>query len=307
MGGPLTSAGHLERMRVDVRVRDESGRTVRFDADGVARSSGEYEMISITPAQARTTITLPPERTYEFTADVFDEDGNRVAHATSTNRVALRQELDVVLQLETILGAAHLAPRLPTRQLLPGQEIDVMLHAFPPGRPDLTVPTVDFQASYYIANGIATASSNRGLRVRAGQRSGGDLVIRGNLKGTVLAGDNVAAGTITADLHLRFSSSLSIDLEPPSITQLSFDPVTRTLTGAVDDDFGVARVDVYDGPLLLASTGVTAADLPGVVFSGGGVTFTTLLTLSSGIHSVTLLALDRSGNEARAELEVTIP
>lgn len=306
IGGPLTSEGHLELMRVDVRVLDEAGVAVRFGADGVANRGGAHGLITIPPGQASVAASLPPGASYEFNAAAFDAAGNQLAYGVKANHVPAGQDLAVVLELETILGAAMLTPRLPTRQLMPGQELDLMLSASPPGRPGLKVPTSDYRASYSVINGTIIASSDRGLRVRAGQRIGGDLVIYGNLEGLVLAADTVAAGAVTADLRLPFSSTLSIDLEPPNITRLEYDPGTRSLAGVVDDDCGVARVDVYDGPVLLASTAMAAAGGPSEVVFGGGTGFTARLALPPGDYSLTLLAFDRSGNQATAELDVTI-
>src|SRR5690606_25422194 len=91
------------------------------------------------------------------------------------------------VHLTSLLGSAQVRPRLPTRFVVAGQELDVMLSVTASNRPDLTVPLTDYLADYGVSNGVVLAGSPRGMRLRVGDRTGGDVVVNATITGLVLA------------------------------------------------------------------------------------------------------------------------
>jgi hypothetical protein len=309
-GAPLQSAGQLELTHANVQVHDAAGAPVRFDADNVIQAEGEHEQLSVPAGTAALTLYLPEGAAWSFTGRAFDADDNLLAVASAQHTTASGSSNATVLRFTSLLGAARLETRLPTRQLLPGQEIDLLLSITPHERPDLSVPTPDYHASFETLNGANLHFSEHGVRVRVGDRAGGDLVVTGSAAGLLLTDGEAVPGVVSATLRLPFSTGLGVDLEPPELSKLAFDAGQQIFTGVAEDNYGVVRLELYDGPVLLASTDTAAAVSKGaatVIFPGGGTAFFSQLSLPSGSHSLTAKATDFSGNQTGAEHDVTVP
>ena len=82
------------------------------------------------------------------------------------------------------------------------------------------------------------------------------------------------------------------------------------VTGVATDDQSLKRLDVYDGPHLLATTDPEDSltkDVPIVAFPAGGTTFMTRIPLLPGEYELTILAADLSGNQTTVTHDVVIP
>lgn len=309
-GAPLQRNGQLELTSVVVQVHDDSGTLVRFGSDNVIHEDGEHEHLIVPAGDASVALFLNEGVTWTFTGHAFDAADNLLAFAEAQRTTAAGSSNATALRFTSLLGMARLETRLPTRQLLPGQEIDLLLRVTPRERPDLSVPTLDYHASYETVNGANLHFSERGVRVRVGDQAGGDLVVTGRAAGLLWADGLAVPGDVSATLRLPFGTSLGVDLEAPVLSNLAFDAEQQIFTGVADDNYGVVQLELYDGPVLLASTDpevMSAKHVPEVVFPGGGTAFHSRITLPAGEYTLTVVATDFSGHEARARHEVSVP
>lgn len=308
--GPTTTTGTVEPLTVEIRVTDSRGNTVSFDDNLVALQSSGVDAIVLEPGRSLVALSLFEGETYDFAASAFDVHGNFLASGTARRTVVSGGANATNLHLQSHLGTAALAPRLPVSVLLPGQEIDLVLTVAPHQRDDLSVPTSHFIASYIIENATGIEQSGRGARIRAGDRDGGDVVVTATAAGLLVAGGNAVDGNVTASITLTFSSGTGVDLENPVVQGLGFDPGLQLIFGIAEDNFGVSSLDIYDGPHHLASTDLDLVEefgLSPVTFPGGGTAFFALLDLAPGTYDLTAIARDASGNQGELSREVTIP
>jgi hypothetical protein len=310
VGGPVDADGALGVVAVRVEVFDQHGDTVRFNGSLEADAEGSVTELTLEPGAAPVTMFLPRGGTYTFAASGYGAGGEFLAFGEAS-RVALKGRDDAVaITMAGLLGHARLDPRTPVHALLPGQTLDLLLTVMPPAREDLVVPPADYEASYEVENATTIASSGLGVRLQAGPRSGGDVVAKVEAEGLVILGSRAHPGVVTAELRLPFATDVAVDMTPPEVSALAFDPAQKALTGVADDDLGVVRLDVYDGPVLLASSDEETADaegVPVVSFPGGGTGFVALLDLPPGTHEVTVYASDFSRNQGTASLVLTVP
>lgn len=309
-GGPLQASGELEPTTVSVTVRDGSGTTVRFDDDNRADPDGATGRLEIPASTSGLQLTLHADTEYHFEARAADAADNAVAHGNAELLTSPTGSDSVALDLTSLLGAATLTTHTDVHSLLPGQELDLLLGVSPNARPDLLVPASDYEASYEVTNGELLDEDEHGARVRAGEASGSDLVVTVTATGSVLRGEAVEQGSVSATLRLPFSTHLSVDLDPPTLSGLEFDAHERVVRGVASDAVGVARLEVYDGPVLLASTDPVAVTENGsaeVAFLPGGTAFEAPIDLPSGRYSLTIFATGSSGNETNKDLLITMP
>src|SRR5690606_12120989 len=126
----------------------------------------------------------------------------------------------------------------------------------------LEVPLGDFVASYDAPVGTSIVSqSNRGLRLQVGAQCSAPVTVTGSVAGLVEVANDFVAGSVALNgsgLQLECSpvndGTVSLDTEPPTVSITSFASSTGLVVGQADDNFGIAKVQVYDGPVLLAST-----------------------------------------------------
>ncbi|HET8986044.1 MAG TPA: hypothetical protein VFN03_09830, partial [Trueperaceae bacterium] len=208
-----------------------------------------------------------------------------------------------------VLGAASLATRYPTTYVIPGSVLDVMLVVAANGHDDiaggafLQVPLGDFVASYDAPSGASILSqSNRGLRLQIDAQCTGPLTLSGNAAGLVEVASDFVPGTVSmsgSGLVLPCSpvndGTVSIDTEPPTVSISSLDGNTGLVVGQADDNFGIAKVQVFDGPVLLASTDENEAvgGVSLIAFVHGTTEFRTYLTTTPQ-GGVTAVAFDAS-------------
>ncbi len=302
---------------VEVHVYDKDDNVVSFDVSGTtytAAPSGAVGFITLTPGSDEATVNLASSgNPYRF--ESFGKvDGDVVAYDERSQDVAVAPS--VFISLRSVLEEAILVPRYPTAVATPGQVLDLMLVVMANGHADfpadyLQVPVGDFTATYgAVTNAARGPSSNRGIRLTVASECTGDVTVDGNVAGLLFDG----AAYATDDLPLHGGAGFSlpcpaavggevqVDLIPPTVTLDSFDPATRVVTGTAADGFGIASVEVYDGPVLMASTDLAKVSptVSLITFVPGGDQFTTTLKADplGGIYAV---ALDPSGNEANTE------
>lgn len=311
-GGPLAVDGTVEQLALVITVLDNEARPVTFDDDNVMRSSATRTQLAVVSGTGTLRVFLPEGTLFTFSAAGFvpaatpNAASQLVAYGEASRLITAATSNATNVHLISLLGSARLEPRLPTRFVVPGQELDVMLSATAPDLPDLAVPLTDYLADYGVSNGVALAASERGMRLRVGDRDGGDVVVDAGLTGLVLADEVARPGTITASLSLPFATSTKLDTEPPTIADLAFDGVQHIFTGVADDNMGVARVSLFDGPVLLATTDLAIAEeqsLPIIEFPGGGTAFFVRLHLPPGEVELTAFVHDQAGNQTSLSLE----
>lgn len=309
VGGPVDSSGGLGVMEVKVEVLDSRGRTVRFNGLLVADPDGSIAELTLAPGEAPVSVLLPRGERYTFVANGYGTGGEFLAYGEVSKVVLTGGDNAVAIAMAGLLGQARLRARTPVHALLPGQTLDVLLTVMPPGREDLVVPPADYEADYEVHNGAALVASGLGIRLQAGARLGGDLVVGVEATGLVILGSRAHSGTVTDELRLPFATDVAVDMTPPTVTSLAFDPAQQALTGIADDDLGVVRVDVYDGPVLIATSDEETAEkqgIPEVSFPGGGTGFVAYLQLPPGEHEVTVYVTDFSRNQGTASHALSV-
>lgn len=307
-GGPLGSDGLVEKHPVVVTVSDSDNNTVRFDDSNVHSPTGGKSELVIGETDASVTIYLPEGNTYTFAAVMPDGLGNALAAGTGQRVITGASSNASALRLTTVMSTAHLATRLPTSFVQPGQELDLVF-ATSPVRADLMTPYSDYVANYSVTNGTALGhSSSRGLRLRVGDRAAGDVRVEAQAHGLVTQGDSFTEGSVSQAITLSFSTAVVVDTEPPTVSDLAFDSFQQIFTGEASDNMSITGVTLWDGPVLLATTDLDDVDLlglPAIVFPGGGTAFRTYINLPAGNHVLTVVATDFTGNDTSLNLPVT--
>lgn len=104
-------------------------------------------------------------------------------------------------------------------------------------------------------------------------------------------------------------SGATVDLQPPTLSELAFDPHQEIFTGVAEDNLGAVRIELFDGPVLLASSdpAKVAGSVAKVVFPGYGTAFYSKLHLASGSYTLTAVAADAGGNQAQQNFKLVVP
>jgi hypothetical protein len=300
---------------VHVYVFDKDGEQVSFQVSGAtytAAPDGD-EYVTLTPEAPSVTVRLPAGgNPYRF--EGLGEAGGSVV-AYDSKEATIGTGTEVALALDSVIGDAVLVPRLPVSTVAPGQVLDLMLVVMANGHTDfpgdyLQVPIDDFTVSYGpVANATVLASSPRGLRLQVDAYCYDSVTVGGGVAGLVVDGGSFAPGNVEFGDGDGFevpcqssSGGLSLDMVPPSVAVTSYDPFTGVVTGEASDDVGVARVELYDGPFLLATTELADAtgDVALIEFEPLSHAFATTLEVLP-LGRVTAVAVDTSGNEAQSE------
>ena len=285
-------------------------------ADGVHAYDPDGDLTAVGFAFAEiATVTLPAGVRYGFATRGHDANDMWLAYGETLADVDATTT-GVALALQTLIHAATLEGA--TSAIARDQTIDLQLGVTAPG--GYAVPTADYSVSYAIASedGGVVAASKLGAQVRAHATPIDDaFAVTATVTGwREIDGDPVwvdALGGVTATFTVPFTvpTGLAFDATAPSVTIVA--PLSGTvgspiaLSGTAADDVALDRVQVYAGPVLLASS--NAADAVGSVV---------LLELVNGTwsfgwtpndvraYTLTALAIDAAGNESRASTSVEI-
>ena|GEM_PF-1118508 len=302
---------------VEVYVFDKDGDPVSFDVSGgtyAAASSGAVGFITLTSGNNTATVNLPSAREpYRF--ESLGKAGDDVV-AYDDQTVKVTSEPNVFVALTSVLEDAILVPRLPTTIVTPGQVLDLMLVVMANDNADypsdyLQVPVGDFTVSYGpVSNATIGASSNRGVRLTVASECTTSVTVDGHVTGLVESSGDFVTGDVPFHGGAGFSlpcppivtGGVAVDMEPPTVAITSFDPLTRVVEGTASDGYGIAKVEIYDGPVLLASTdpGAVGGTVSLIEFKPQSDEFRTTL-LADPIGGISAVALDTSGNEAHTD------
>jgi len=308
VGAPLDRFGNVSPLEARVRVFDAAGEPLRFTGDLTADPRGLLEWVTLPRGSSSGRLRLRRNQNYVFVTAAFDENGDQLAVAENRLFVGSKATA-LVIRLRTLLGSARLAPRLPVTKLVPGQVLDLVFSVSPNAREDLRVPPGDFDV-VYSGSAEVIEFSTRGARVRIGSREAGDAIVVAVANGLILDDAEVRQGEVMGVFQRPFATGVSVDVAPPNVSSLAFDPHRRILAGVADDDAGITRLDVYDGPVLLATTDLevsAALGIPEVRFPGGGTAFLASLDVTQGTYELSVTAFDLAGNESTEHLSISAP
>lgn len=306
---PVT--GDLALDSVRVTVRDKNGDTVLFTEDAgtfVAAEAGADHLTLDANGSAEVSL---PSHLEPYTFESFAEaNGAPVAYHSVEQRITVSSS--VTIRLKSLLGDAIVAPRYPTNYAVPGEIIDLMLVVMANGNDDypadyLQVPFGDFTVDYdTIMGGTIVSSSNRGIRVLADAFCT-SVEVDGTVTGLRLVGDTVSERAAPFALHQPLActpavdGSLAADVEAPTVT-LDYNVATRRASGTADDNTAIAKLEIYDGPVLVATTDETAvgASVSQIAFLAGSTAYQTTLKVdpTGGLRAV---AYDHAGNAGVSE------
>src|SRR5690606_34794166 len=180
-GGPLIPGGAVEQLSLMLTVRDGESRLVAFDDDNVMRSSATRTDLVVAAGTGTLRLFLPEGSLFTFSAAGFVPGATQgapsrlVAHGEASRLITAATSNATHVHWTSLLGAARVQPRLPTRFVGPGQELAVRLGLTAPDLPGLGVPLTDSVADCGVGDGAALAASTRGVRLRAGDRAAGDV------------------------------------------------------------------------------------------------------------------------------------
>ncbi len=311
-GIPFDDNGDPVVTYLRVEIFDENGNPVT----PTEAPQGFVELFDTAPS---ATLTLPAGG-YTFVSYGYDTNDLVIWVAYGEDSVTLSGNTQVVqLFPKTLLESATLTPSAPVNAVVPGQQLDLMLTVTSPFSP-YTVPLADFEVAYNLpaAMGSEVASSKRGIRLDVTTtpttstfEMSGDASGWRNLSGTAVANQSVTA-PFSRPFAGDGSTTIVSDFEAPSLTfnvpATAASGAPLTLTGTADDNYGVDRVQLYDGPVLIASShsgDLSDPSVSQIVFNGTSwsVDWT---PPNDGNFDLVAVAIDSSGNQTEAEGSVTV-
>lgn len=319
-GVPMDPTGESAVETVVVQVYRD-GTLVRFaETDGglVASADGTRDAFTLTRAANSVRVSLPLGADYVFEAEGRDGLGRALAFGATSKSVGTTASAaaePLTLGITSLLAEATLTQRaVGSSAVVPGQVLDLLLAVSPLEGADLRAPIGDFSVTYVVENASVVAESALGVRVKAGDAAvGEELTVTATV--TRAAGD-AHDGSVEATFTLPFAAGAIVDLEQPSL-ELDEPSVGEdgsvALTGRVSDNVGIAKVQVYEGPALLASSDalelggdvaeVVTTPADGLNVYGFAVTLTDLPT---GDVTLTVVVLDTANNQRDATVSVSV-
>lgn len=287
---------------VSVKVKDRNGSVVRFDHDNgtyVATTGGALQAVPLSKSASTASVVLEAAAgPYTFEA-LGRMDANGPVIAYDLRSADLTDQASVHIALKSVLGRSALTPRLPTTLAVEGRTLDLMLIVMTNGHDDfptdyLQVPMSDFTVTYAVFGASILEESNRGLRLTVGSTCD-EVRVKVTVTGLREETGTFVKSAEQFEFALPCSSvagRLSADLVPPTLADVSYDPATGTLRGTADAgaNDGISRLEVYDGPVRLAT------DTDGIDFTPGTNEFTA--ALDADLTNVTVVAYDFAGNQA---------
>ncbi len=339
-----TPAVQSVRVQVFNNAGDDTGPLIRFDRWGNQSSNGIRDYIELTPESTTATIRLLPG-TYDFESTGLTQNNGGVALAYQYLRAQPingiekppedRSNLkpgEVNIHLKTLIGRVKLEPSLPLNYVLPGQVFDLNLVVQTPdagGGKRYSVPLADFTylpISRIPEFGLEVVSSSQlGSRVRvvqpptnpspgAAQPLKVSLLqrvvgLRSDLKFTTRPAYQVLPSDVSFEIPLYPTTTLGVDLTRPTLRVFKVQEFRSVIAvgGRVDDNVGIAKIQVYEGVVLLGSTDAEESRQPGVErisfqtgsYSGNDYNWNGVSIDAAKKRTLTVVAQDTSGNETR--------
>lgn len=309
-GAPFAPGGGIAVDEVLVSVEDRLGSHVSFELIGgvyTASPTGTHDAIPLTPGDPSADLALPAAgNPYTFVSQGLDDADVVIAVDELVKSVG--QSDTVLVTLESVLGGAVLTPRLPTAKVTPGTTIDLLLVVMANGNTDfpadyLQVPHSDFEVAYgAVEGGTVVASSKRGLRIQVAEDCT-ELSVGGTVTGLLETAGEFATGDMPIQaLELECAEPLTggirVDVTAPELANVVFDSAANTVTGEASDDTGIAKIEIWDGPVLVATTEIEepSGDVAPVEFAPGTGAFSATLLVPTG--GITVIAFDEAGNQS---------
>lgn len=294
---------------VRVTVRDANDDPVYFSNEAgtyVAKESGQDHLML--DANGSAEVSLPSHlEPYTFEARGSDSSGNVIAYHSTTPQ-EISDTPTVQIALESVLGDAVMVPRLPTNIIAPGAILDLMLVVMANGNDEypadyLQAPLGDYTVTYdldHATDVTLLSESNRGIRLSIGDYCP-DILVSGTVEGYRESGGAIQEASAPFTLLNApecLAGTLEADTVNPEVT-LSYDMDTRVATGTANDNYQVERVEIYDGPVLVATTDPDIfddnPDVAEIKFVGTEYSATLTVNPVAGLQAI---AYDDAGNQA---------
>ncbi len=314
-GVPTGPGGLSAVVELNVTVLDSNGDVVTFDAANAYDPAGPFDTL-VTPATDSITVLLPAGQ-YRFLTFGLDAGGDVLAYGETVATVS-HAATSVALEVHTLLGSASLVEEGLRLYVVAGEVIDLFLRVVTT-HGSYDVPLADFDVKYVLDPELGDVTgSHLGARVFVTPTPQSDeFVIKAVIKGWRLV-DGVPTEhqkvIATYERPFAHAAGIALDIVPPA---LGFAPAASlpvgfasSLGGTATDDVGVARVQVYEGPVLLASTNAEE-----IAEGAAPIAFTDPATgtwafawtpPATGIYHLTAVAIDTSGNESRVTRDVEV-
>lgn len=267
------------------------------------------------PFTGDVSVALPAGNDYGFETTGTDGDDVWIVYGVTNVYVDFTTS-SVRLALQTLIQAASLDTATAISAVVPGERVDLFLTVTAPG--GYAVPISDYTVEYVpdAGDGVVTASSNLGARVTATVEPGDDTfrltaTISGwfDDKGVATWMDAVVA---TYEMPFSISAGFGFDASAPTVTMVDVGTATVgsevELLGTAEDDVGVDRVQLFEGPELVGSSDPDERVLDGVAsITLIGTAWSTLWTPADvGSYAFTVVAVDAVGNEGRSSRTIEV-
>ena len=308
--------------RVDVAIHalvSSNPVPLRFSlVDGIYTYDPEGDLASVDFAFTdRVTVTVPAGETYGFATRGDDVQETWIAYGETLADVDATTS-SVALALQTLIAAATLEAAPVIDAIAAGQSVDLLLSVTAPG--GYAVPTADFAVTYAVAgeDGSVTADSKLGAQVLANADPvDGEF----SVTATVTGWRNVGGAPIWVDSNDGVTATFAVPFTIP--TGLGFDfaapiatisaPITGnagsslTVSGTAIDEAGIDLVQVYAGPVLIASTDLDEAIGPvAPLFLEADAWSFGWTPTDVRSYTLTAVAIDGAGNEHRNSTSVDV-
>lgn len=277
---------------------------VFFDASGNEASEAESSPLVLTGAASTVGLNLI-RGTYEFVVIALDDDDHELADGVVSDVLVDGAVGEVLVPLVSRLGSAELSNPV---TVMPNQVFDVFLTVRPPDRPDLRVPTSDFDAYYDHVGTTQAVSSDVGIRLVAECEPievSAYVYAPGGLTPALTAQTEIGI-----DLTCPTSGvAVGVDLVPPYASILVPTPSASVVNGSASlsgevSDFqsGLAAVDVYEGVRHVGTAVVTPG--PDELSMSTWALTGAYLGDEERVYDLTVVAKDQAGNERRVNVSV---
>jgi Regulator of chromosome condensation (RCC1) repeat len=300
---------------IKVNVKDASGTLVTFDGHNASQAGGPQTFITLSTATPTAKLLLP-KGSYSFESiGKENATGLFLAYGQDTAKDLSGPNPTVTLSLHTLFSSANstLVSKLPTTTVNIGDRLDLRLAVKTPSAA-LDVSLSDYTVTYESPDITVQNNSKLGAHVQVvGSADQRNVTVNASVTGWVATGletATVQSQNITYQVPLSANvTGLGSDVTPPSV---SINPVTAspttpmTLSGTANDDTAVARLQVFDGSLLIASTDAADVTAGAKLITFTGTTWSVDWTSGTTTPELTVVAADAAGNESRAG-QTTVP